>query len=130
MIFDTTTLPHPLTLQADLCIVGSGAGGSMVAMIAAEAGMKVIVLEAGAFVTPAQMTQTEDEMLPKLFWESGSRATQDRSVFIHQGRGIGGSTLHNINLCKRIPLPILEQWQKERKLEQLSLQTWEQLYSH
>ena len=128
MIFHTPSLTLPLSLKADLCIIGSGAGGSMVANIAAKAGMKVIVLEAGPFVTPSDMTQREEEMLSKLFWESGARTTADRAVHIHQGRGIGGSTLHNLNLCTRIPDPIIDHWIESRKLGHLGHQDWDKLY--
>jgi choline dehydrogenase-like flavoprotein len=99
MIFDAARLPLPLRLKADLCIVGSGAGGAAAAMIAAEAGLRVVVLEAGAYLTPADMVQREEEMLPLLYWDSGGRTTKDRAVKIHQGRGVGGSSLHNLNLC-------------------------------
>lgn len=124
MIYDAATLSMPLTLQADLCVVGSGAGGSMVAMVAAEAGLKVVLLEAGAYLTPGDMSQREEEMFPQLFWDAGNRTTADRAVRIHQGRGVGGSTLHNINLCKRIPDALLAEW----RLESLPKERWHALY--
>ena len=40
-------------------------------MVAAEAGLSVVVLEAGEFLTPADMVQREEDMLPRLYWESG-----------------------------------------------------------
>ena len=129
MIFDCTTLPTPLTLHADLCIIGSGAGGSMVALEAAQAGLKVVVLEAGSFLTPSGMSQLEDDMFPKLFWESGGRTNTDHNIHIYQGRGIGGSTLHNLNLIKRIPNPILDDWIKTRQLKELQHEDWDRLYS-
>ncbi|MBI5496235.1 MAG: GMC family oxidoreductase N-terminal domain-containing protein [Deltaproteobacteria bacterium] len=128
MIYDAAALPLPLRLKADLCVIGSGAGGGMVATVAAEAGLKVVVLEAGALWTPAMMSQREEEMFPRLLWDNGSRTTTDRAVKIHQGRGIGGSTLHNTCLCKRIPDPILRRWQAERKLETLDAKRWADLY--
>lgn len=128
MIFDAAHLPHPLRLKADLCIVGAGAGGSTAAMIAAEAGLRVVVLEAGSYLTPADMVQREEEMLPLLYWDSGGRTTKDRAVKIHQGRGVGGSTLHNLNLCKRIPVSIRARWARERHLEKLSVAAWDALY--
>ena len=128
MIFDASRLPHPLHLKADLCVIGSGAGGAMAAMVAAEAGLSVVVLEAGEYLTPADMVQREEEMLPRLYWDAGGRTTTDRAVKIHQGRGVGGSTLHNLNLCKRIHPKILEQWAAERKLEHLPKGAWDALY--
>ena len=128
MIHDAAHLQTPLRLKADLCVIGSGAGGSAAAMAAAEAGLRVIVLEAGPFLAPAHMSQREEAMLTQLYWESGARSTADRSVRIHQGRGVGGSTLHNLNLCKRIPTPVLRQWQRERGLQHLPPARWAALY--
>ncbi len=129
MIYDSSSLPLPLRLRADLCVVGSGAGGSMVALAAAEAGLKVVVLEAGEFLAPTDMSQREEQMFPRLYWDAGGRSTSDRAVRIHQGHGVGGSTLHNINLCKRIPASIRAHWDKERKLEHLGPEQWDKLYT-
>lgn len=128
MIFDASKLALPLRITADLCVVGSGAGGAMAAMVAAEAGMHVVVLEAGERLTPADMVQREEEMFPRLYWEAGGRTTADRAVKIHQGRGVGGSTLHNLNLCKRIPGAIRAKWAAERGLSKLGPDVWENLY--
>ena len=127
MIFDASTLPEG-EMSVDLCVVGSGAGGAMVAMVAAEAGMRVVVLEAGEFVTPDDMTQREEQMLPKLYWDGGGRTSADRQVHIHQGKGVGGSTLHNFNLCKRIDAGLLAAWRRDRGLAHLPAETWDKLY--
>ncbi|MBI5497357.1 MAG: GMC family oxidoreductase [Deltaproteobacteria bacterium] len=128
MIYDARTLPSPLRLKADLCVVGSGPGGMGVAVRAAEAGLKVVVLEAGAHISPRDMNQHEEDMFPRLFWEAGTRTTHDRAVKIHQGRGVGGSSLHNLNLCKRVPRRILQEWLDTRRLEHLPLARWAALY--
>lgn len=127
MIFDASTLPGG-ELSVDLCVVGSGAGGAMVAMVAAEAGMRVLVLEAGALVTPDEMNQREEWMLPQLYWDGGGRTTEDRQVHIHQGKGVGGSTLHNLNLCKRIDPTILASWRRDRGLAHLPPDVWDKLF--
>ena len=129
MIFDTSQLPSGHVVRADLVVVGSGAGGATVAMVAAEAGLDVVVLEAGSFITPGEMNQREEEMLPRLLWDSGARTTVDRAVRIHQGKGVGGSTLHNLNLCKRIPSSILSSWHRDRALSHLPLDAWDRLYT-
>jgi choline dehydrogenase-like flavoprotein len=129
VIFDASTFSLPTALETDLCVVGSGAGGAMAAMAAAEAGLDVLVLEAGAHLTPRDMSQREEQMFPRLFWDSGGRTTKDRAVKIHQGRGVGGSTLHNLNLCKRVPDPILAQWRKANGLARLAPEVLDGLYS-
>ncbi len=98
------------TLDADLVIVGTGAGGAMVAREAARAGLKVIALEEGAHSQPRDFTQREDEMIPLLFQDAGGRTTADGAVTVLQGRGVGGSTVHNTNLCKRAPEEVLKAW--------------------
>ncbi|MCK6529391.1 GMC family oxidoreductase [Myxococcota bacterium] len=128
MIYDASLLPLPARVRADLCVVGSGPGGATAAAVAAEAGLDVVLLEAGPLVTPGQMTQREEEMLPLLYWHAGGRTTSDRAVRVHQGRGVGGSSLHNINLCKRIPAEVREGWRRDRGLERLDSATWDSLY--
>ena len=98
------------TLDCDVVVVGTGAGGAMVARQAARAGLKVIALEEGAYSVPRDFTQREDEMLPLLFQDGGGRTTDDGAIAVLQGRGVGGSTVHNTNLCKRAPAPVLDGW--------------------
>lgn len=128
MIYDAPNLSLPLELQADLCVIGSGAGGLPVATLAAEAGLRVVVLEAGPFVPPEAMMQREEEMVPQLLWDNGGRTTADRAVKIIQGRALGGSTVHNINLIKRVPAPVLARWREERGLTHLPDEKWDALY--
>ncbi|MDB4969375.1 MAG: hypothetical protein JWN44_5064 [Myxococcales bacterium] len=103
-------LARDLTIDADLCVVGTGAGGAMVAREAARAGLRVVALEEGEHCRPSDFTQREDEMLPLLFADGGGRATDDGAVMVLQGRGVGGSTVHNTNLCKRAPESVLDGW--------------------
>jgi choline dehydrogenase-like flavoprotein len=97
-------------LRAQLVVVGSGAGGAMVAREAARAGLSVVLLEEGPHSTSRDFTQREDEMIPLLFQDAGARTTVDGAITILQGRGVGGSTVHNTNLCKRAPAEVLDGW--------------------
>lgn len=128
MIHDASTFRVDVDYDADLCVVGSGAGGAMAAAVAAEAGLRVVVLEAGPFVAPEYMSQREDWMIPQLLVDAGAQATTDLAVKVHQGRGVGGSTLHNLNLCKPAPPAIRALWRRERGLEHLSDERWAALY--
>jgi len=128
VIFDASNLKLPLKLKVDLCVVGSGAGGSAAAMAAAEAGLDVLIIEAGPFVPPFVMNQREEHMVPALLEANGAQTSSDRGTAIIQGRALGGSTVHNINLCKRIPAPILREWRETRGLEHLGDDVWNSLY--
>ena len=103
-----------------MCVIGSGAGGAVAAKELAEAGRSVVVLEAGGAHDPESFSRREPDMLLRLFWDGGMRATQDGSVLVYQGRGVGGSTVHNLCYAVRTPDPILRRWQAEFGIEGLS----------
>jgi len=107
-------------LRAEVCVVGSGAGGSVVAKELAEAGRDVVILEQGGYHTKADFSQREEEMMPLLFEDMGQRATDDQSVLILQGHGVGGSTVHNLCYCLRTPAPILDKWRREDGVREMS----------
>jgi len=105
--------PGDLVTHADVCVIGSGAGGAVAAAELAGAGLDVVVLEQGHHWTAADFTQREEEMLPRLFEEAGMRQTDDGSVIVLQGRCVGGSTVHNLCYAFRTPDPILRMWRDE-----------------
>ena len=109
-----------LVTQADVCVIGSGAGGAVAAAELAGAGLDVVVLEQGHHWTSSEFTQREDEMLPRLFEEAGMRQTEDGSIVVLQGRCIGGSTVHNLCYAFRTPDPILRLWRDEHGLGELT----------
>jgi hypothetical protein len=107
-------------LTAEVCVIGSGAGGAVVGAVLAEGGRDVVILEQGAHNTKIDFDQREDSMLPLLFEEAGLRATEDGSVVVMQGRGVGGSTVHNLCYCFRAPEPILRLWEEEHGVSDLA----------
>jgi choline dehydrogenase-like flavoprotein len=114
-----------LVENADVCVIGTGAGGAVVAAELAAAGRSVVVLEQGHHWTREDFTQREEEMLPRLFEEAGMRQTVDGSVVVLQGRGVGGSTVHNLCYAFRTPPPILRMWSEEHGLPELSAEALE-----
>ena len=99
--------------SADAVVIGTGAGGGMAVRELARAGLEVIALEEGGYHVPADFTQREEVMIPMLFQDRGARTTADFAIRVLMGRGVGGSTIHNTNLCKRTPPEILDQWARK-----------------
>lgn len=107
-------------LNVEVVVVGLGAGGGMVFHDLALAGVDVVGVEIGEYIATEEMTLREEEMMPRLFAEGGARSTADFAVNVMQGRGVGGSTLHNTNLCKRLPAEILAEWEEDYGVEGLN----------
>ena len=76
-----------MTLDADVVIVGSGAGGGVVAADLARAGRSVVVLEAGPFVDEASMPTNELDAFARLYLERGLLATWDGAITLLAGSG-------------------------------------------
>jgi len=95
---------------AEVCVVGSGAGGSVAAAVLAEAGREVVVLEEGGHHTKDEFDMQEGHCYPMLYQEQGRRATEDLSIHILQGRAVGGSTVVNWTSSFRTPEAVLDHW--------------------
>ncbi len=103
--------------RCDVVVIGSGAGGAVLAAGLAEAGHSVVVLEEGGAYTKADFDLQEATAYPQLYQERGTRATADMAVTILQGRSVGGSTTVNWTTCYRTPPRILAHWRATYGLE-------------
>jgi choline dehydrogenase-like flavoprotein len=63
--------PAPLDVEYDLCVVGSGAGGAVVAARLAEAGKRVIIVEQGKWISPRDLPTRDDRALEQLYRNGG-----------------------------------------------------------
>ncbi len=110
MILDSDSVDRDVSLTTDVCIVGSGAGGAVVAKELAERGRSVVVVEEGPYVINRAFTQREEQMVPRLYAEQGLRATVDTTAMVYQGCVVGGSTVPSFCVCERLPPQILAYW--------------------
>lgn len=117
---DASQLTSDRTIEADVVIIGTGAGGGVAAEILAEAGRSVVMVEEGGFLTSKDFTLHEKDAYPLLYQESASRKTKDRAIGIYQGRTVGGSTTVNWTASFRTPPPTLEFWARQLGLRNLS----------
>jgi choline dehydrogenase-like flavoprotein len=82
--------------QADVVVIGTGAGGAPLLAKLAQAGLKVVALEAGVRHPPTGIA-TDERAQVDLFWmDERLSAGKDPIAFgrNNSGRGVGGSTLH------------------------------------
>jgi len=73
------------TLEADAVVVGSGAGGGVIAAKLAEQGLSVIVLEAGGYFNEADFNQVEIWAHQNLYWRGGPTPSGDMNITIQAG---------------------------------------------
>jgi choline dehydrogenase-like flavoprotein len=109
--------PSTVTLEADVVIVGSGAGGGVVACELAEAGRSVIVLEAGPFVAEPGMPTGELAAFDRLYLDHGTTSAVDTAVAILAGSCVGGGTVVNWTTCIAPPTGLREEWAREHGLD-------------
>ena len=118
-VTDASRLTRDLVLEADVVVVGTGAGGGVTAEILTRAGLAVILVEEGGLKSSSDFKMREGEAYPELYQESAARKTLDKSINILQGRTVGGSTTINWTSSFRTPPATLEYWQSEFGLADL-----------
>lgn len=100
--------------SCDVVVVGSGAGGAVAAAVLAEAGLDVIVLESGPYMTRDTYPEDPVEALSSLYRDGGLTIAAGRpAVPIPVGRAVGGTTVINSGTALRAPEPVLEKWREE-----------------
>jgi choline dehydrogenase-like flavoprotein len=97
------------TLTCDVVIVGSGAGGGTAAGVLAEAGLDVVVLEAGQFHDESYFDGSERTGFLNLYAMAPS-ATAEGQVQLVAGRGLGGGTVVNYTTSFKTPDRVREEW--------------------
>jgi len=97
-------------IDCDVCVVGSGAAGSVVAAELAAAGQDVVVVEAGGIWSGDEFDQHELTGMHQLFREGGLAGTRDLSLSLLAGATIGGGTTVNWQSCFRTPDDVREEW--------------------
>jgi choline dehydrogenase-like flavoprotein len=99
--------------ECDVVIVGSGAGGAVAAATLAEAGLDVIVLEAGESYERDSYPSDPLEAIASLYRDGGLTIAEGRPpIPVPVARTVGGTTVVNSGTCFRAPQPVLEDWRK------------------
>jgi choline dehydrogenase-like flavoprotein len=106
---------QPGDMEADVVIVGSGAGGATAASVLAKAGLKVIVVEEGGFFNRDYFNAHDPlERLSNIYRDNGMTSTIGKPVIsLPMGRAIGGTTVINSGTCFDTPDDVLESWSRQ-----------------
>lgn len=104
------------TLDCDVVIVGSGAGGGVLAAELAAAGKDVVVLEKGSYRNEADFTHEEGEALETMYDAGGLLATRDLGLVLLQGATLGGGTVINYTTSFPTPTAVRHEWARDHHL--------------
>lgn len=100
--------------ECEVVIVGSGAGGAVAAATLAEAGVDVLVLEAGDHYNRDNYPADRLEAIRTLYREAGLTIADGRPpIPVPVAKVVGGTTVINSGTCFRAPDSILEEWRSE-----------------
>ncbi|HVF40722.1 MAG TPA: GMC family oxidoreductase N-terminal domain-containing protein [Gemmatimonadaceae bacterium] len=105
-----TRITGDTVLDCDVCVIGSGAGGSVAAGLLAETGNKIIVLEAGSDWQSPDFDQREDPGTRELYLDRGTTSTVDLSMSLLAGAALGGGTIVNWQTSLKLPADVRDEW--------------------
>jgi choline dehydrogenase-like flavoprotein len=97
-------------LDCDVVIVGSGAGGGTAAAVLAEAGLDVVIVEAGRYWTEKDFDGAELSGFDRLYLNGGGMASVDGGIGLLAGSCLGGGTVVNYTFSFRTPDNVREEW--------------------
>ncbi len=112
--------------EADVAIIGSGAGGAVVAKELASEGHRVIILEEGAyFKRERDFNLNPVESFRAMYRDGGQTVTLGNPyITLPLGCTVGGTTTVNSGTCLRMPHKVLMRWHLEQGLTEIA---WDEL---
>lgn len=110
-----------LELSCEVVVVGSGAGGAVVATELALAGQHVIVLEEGPQLTAAEHGALRASESIRQVWRDAAMTIawplgDTPPINVTAGRVVGGSSTLTGGVCFRVPERVHDVWVRERGL--------------
>ena len=106
---------YELDDPVDFLVIGTGAGGGTLVGRLAEAGFRVVALEAGPFWRPLDEFASDEKEQQKLYWSDERITGGDDPIQFgsnNSGRGVGGSTVH----FTMVSLRFRPEWFRSRSL--------------
>ncbi len=97
-------------IETDVCIVGSGAGGGILAYELARQGRDVLILERGRYVEPRHFLEDDLRQMELLYDGGLINLSDDGRFSVLQGNCVGGSTTINNGICFDPPDEVVARW--------------------
>lgn len=121
---------HTIDEAVDAVIIGAGPSGLVVGTVLAEAGLDVVIVEAGRFWHHESFQRRQSWAAKYLMQEQATRImTGNAFIPVASGRGVGGGTLVNSAICFRAPEWVLDEWVEEWGLDYFEAHRREALFS-
>ncbi|MGQ9536600.1 MAG: GMC family oxidoreductase [Actinomycetota bacterium] len=118
-------------LEADVAIIGSGAGGGPLARELASEGHKVVVIEEGGYFTREDFRLRPAEAYMRMYRDAGQTVTLGMPIILlPMGKTVGGTTTVNSGTALRMQHPVLKKWQMTHGLRELTEEELNLIYSH
>lgn len=128
-VTDGAELGGDREVEADVVVVGSGAGGAVAAMELAQRGLAVVLLEEGRYFHRSDFTGRPLDMQMLLYRLQGYQASVGNvTVFCPTGRTVGGSTTVNSGTCMRAPERWFRRWREWYGLDAFTPEAMDELY--
>ncbi len=116
-VIDARTLESDETLEVDVVVIGTGAGGAPMAKVLAERGHAVVMIEEGGHFTRSDFVGAPFMRQRRFYRSNGLTSTVGNTVIpVPIGRTVGGTTTVNSGTCYRLPEATLRRWQLENGL--------------
>lgn len=100
-------------IEADVVVVGSGAGGGTIAGVLATQGKKVVVLEAGRATSERDYVGLEIDASQKMMYRGGIAVSSDGNIGLLAGATLGGGTTINWHNCVKPSAEVRREWAQE-----------------
>ncbi|HKP86168.1 MAG TPA: GMC family oxidoreductase [Blastocatellia bacterium] len=105
------------TITADVAIIGSGAGASIMAHNLTRMGRTVLMIERGDHEIPDSFTEDEADMLTRLYRDGALQLSRDFRFQVLQGSCVGGTTVINNAVCFTMPEEVLARWNDKASID-------------
>ncbi len=115
--------------EVDVCVIGSGAGGAVMAKELAERGVRVVLIEEGGRFDLNDFKGDAIVRSRKMYRDAGIVTTLGfPPILLPLGKAIGGTTIINSGTCFRTPESVFKNWRENFGLKNFSSESMDRYF--